>query len=291
MIAAALDLVDAGFAVFPVGPDGRSPLVKRGCYAATRDPAQIEAWWRERPAANVAIACGPASGLLALDVDRHGGADGFAALAELVAEFGPLPPTVTSRTPGGGKHFLFRHPETARPENRVGLKRYGADGSRRVYHGLDVRGAGGSICAPPSRKASGAYTWERDPFTTALADVPGWLLALMLSEPPPREVKPLRIGDNPSRTARYVVKAVEGECEAIASTAAGTGRNQRLFIGAARLGELVGAGLLQQDAAEAALERAAEACGLTKEDGRRSVRLTIASGLKRGIANPREVAA
>jgi hypothetical protein len=58
-----------------------------------------------------------------------------------------------------------------------------------------------------------------------------------------------------------------------------------------RLGELVGAGLLQQAFAEDCLVRAAEDCGLRREDGLRSIQATNASGLRRGIANPAQVRA
>lgn len=291
MREAVLDLLEAGLAVFPVARDGRTPLVAGGCHAASKDPAQINDWWGQWPSANVAIACGPASGVLALDIDRHGSADGFAALASLAGEFGDVPRTVKSQTPSRGAHLLFAYPEGAHPQNRVGLKRYDQDGGRRVYAGLDVRGAGASICAPPSVKPAGAYVWERCPFTSDLAPVPEWLLSLMLSEPPPRPFKPVRVGSDSARAVRYVLAAVNGECADVAATAAGAGRNQRLFIAAARLGELVGGGLLPTDAAEGALERAAGECGLVADDGLRAVQMTIASGLKRGIANPREVAA
>ena len=66
-------------------------------------------------------------------------------------------------------------------------------------------------------------------------------------------------------------------------------RNHTLFKAAANLGELVGAGLLRDELAEAALTCAAEACGLTHDDGRQAVASTIASGIKRGRENPREV--
>lgn len=288
---AALDLIDLGWRLFPVARDGRTPLVKRGCYAASRDAAQVEAWWTRWPMANVALACGPESGVLALDVDNKPGADGFGSLDALQAEFGKLPRTVLSRTPSGGVHLLFAHPSGARPQNRVGIKRYDTAGGRRLYAGLDVRGAGASICLPPSAKDTGPYTWERSPFTQELAEVPAWLLSLMLSEPPPRKLRPLDLRGSTERVARYVVAAVNNECAAVANTPAGAGRNQRLFIAAARLGELVGAAVLQQGDAEAALEKAAGDCGLVREDGLRAVRSTIASGLKRGICQPREIAA
>jgi len=278
-----------GWRVFPVATDGRTPLIKGGCHAASADPEQIERWWRRWPRANIALACGSDCGVIALDVDRHGASDGFAALAELTAEFGELPATVESRTPNDGAHLLFVFPRGVSPHNRVGLKRYGSDGARRLYTGLDVRAAGASICLPPSTKPAGNYRWVRPPVDQELAPVPRWLLVLMLSEPPPRRVVPIHGGGTPEKLARYVCAAVDGECGALAATPRGAGRNQRLFIGAARLGELIGANVLPQDMAEAALERAATECGLVKDDGLRSVRATIASGITRGVRRPREV--
>lgn len=279
-----------GWSVFPVAADGRSPLIKRGCHAASCEPEIIERWWMRHPAANVALACGPGSGVLALDIDRKGDIDGFAALAELEAEFEPLPATVASTTPSGGKHFLFACPD--RPvSNRVGLKRYHANGSRRLYQGLDVRAGGASICLPPSRKASGTYTWITPPGACELAAVPSWLLELMVSEPPPRPPRPAARLEGPERAARYVCAAIDGECGELAATPAGGGRNQRLFIAACRLGSLVGADVVREDLVEDALERAAADCGLARDDGLQSVRATIRSGLTRGVLHPREIAA
>lgn len=62
-------------------------------------------------------------------------------------------------------------------------------------------------------------------------------------------------------------------------------------MASANLGQLVGADLLPQAAAERALLQAAGECGLVSEDGTRAVLATIASGMKKGVANPREVRA
>jgi putative DNA primase/helicase len=60
-------------------------------------------------------------------------------------------------------------------------------------------------------------------------------------------------------------------------------------MASANLGQLVGADLVVQSVAERALLHAATDCGLVKEDGTRAVLATIASGMKKGIAQPREV--
>jgi len=278
-------LARLGFAVFPLIPNEKAPLTKHGCKDATRDLARIEEQWSRNPEANIGIGCGLPSNVLALDIDRKHGVDGFAALAELETEFGPLPRTVRSRTPSGGGHMLFAHPLGTRPQNRVGIKRYSASGARRVYAGLDVRANGAYIVAPPSRTAVGEYVWELDPDFTDLAPVPEWLLRLLLSEPPPGAPVPLNLRSD-LNTARYVVAAVEGESRQLASTPKGS-RNNRLFIAAARLGGFVAAGVLRQADLERALEVAAEACSLTRDKGSASVRATIASGVRHGLQNPR----
>jgi len=91
------------------------------------------------------------------------------------------------------------------------------------------------------------------------------------------------------RLARYVERALEGERRAVAETPPNTGRNLRLFMSAANLGQLVAAGVLPQELAEHALEEGARDCGLLQEDGPHSVRMTIASGMARGFQNPREI--
>lgn len=277
----ALLYAHSGWAVFPVEPGGKKPLVPRGCLEATCDPDMIKAWWTRWPHANIGLACGPISGVVALDVDCKGDVDGFAALADLEAEFGPLPPTVTSQTPTGGKHFLF--PDPGVPiRNQAGLKRH-LDGARRVYQGLDFRGAGGYIVVPPSQRGGREYRWLRDPDFTRLAALPGWVLQILTSAPA-RHTAPTSGLAWSLKPDCYVLAALNGECRAVAETKPG-GRNHRLFRAAARLGEFVAAGKLPRAVAERALEQAADECGLAHDDGWDSVRRTIASGLNKGAQN------
>jgi hypothetical protein len=69
----ALDCVHRGWFVFPCVPRTKRPLgglVPNGVLDASNDEAQVRAWWKAKPDANVAIACGP-SGLSVVDCD-HG---------------------------------------------------------------------------------------------------------------------------------------------------------------------------------------------------------------------------
>jgi hypothetical protein len=288
-----------GFHVFPVAADCRTPIKVEGAYEngvhdATSDPDEIRRRWTRHPRANIALACGPRSGVFALDIDaKEGGVDGFESLARLEAEHGPLPATWRSLTPTQpGEHRFFRQPDGWPLRNKVGLRTYDSKGRvDQKYLGLDIRTDGGSVALPPSSKPNGSYRWVAKPSEVPLADAPLWLLKLAMDPPAPAKPDraPLR-RDSAARMARYVEKAIDGECGELSRMGQGTGRNARLFQAACRLGSLVGANLLPQDLAEAELTQAAQECGLLGEDGHHAVRATIQSGMRKGIAQPREIA-
>ena len=53
---------------------GKHPRTAHGLKDATVDLVTINSWWSTWPTANIGIATGKASGLVALDIDpRHGG--------------------------------------------------------------------------------------------------------------------------------------------------------------------------------------------------------------------------
>ena len=264
-----------GWPVFPCDPASKRPLTQTGLKEATRDFGTIQAWWRRWPLAMVGVPTGPAAGFWALDMDRHGGPDGIATIATL----GELPDTVEVDTPSGGRHALFAS-EVARPmANTAGR-----------LPGVDTRGAGGYVIAAGSVRADGAaYTWRNPPPLFAIAPAPDWLYRKLAPSHLRRLLSaPLRVTSRAS-LVRYVTRAVDAECSELAVHPHG-GRNARLFRAACNLGEFIGAGLLPTDLAEDALTRAADACGLLREDGPRVVAATIASGLRRGCANPRRLA-
>lgn len=164
VLAAAAAYAARGWRVFPV--HGKIPLSgSNGCLGASADPAAV-ALWPSRT--NVGIATG--RGLVVLDVDhRHDGGD---ALAELERQHDRLPVTVSCETGGGGEHFYFT--SRARIRNSAG----------KLGHGVDVRGDGGYVVAPPSvhPETGRPYEWDNHPDDTPLAELPKWLDRL-LAEP------------------------------------------------------------------------------------------------------------
>ena len=80
-LKAALDYAARGLPVFPCDPRGKRPLTANGFKAATRDEAQIRAWWQRQPDAMIGLPTGHASGVFVLDIDaKPGGPDGYASL-------------------------------------------------------------------------------------------------------------------------------------------------------------------------------------------------------------------
>ena len=115
---------------------------------------------------NVSIAFPEACGMFVLDID---GDDGKRALAELEAKHGQLPKTAKSITGSGGWHFIFR---TGRPIRNT---------ASQIAPGVDIRGEGGQIIAPPSiHKTGNFYQWEVAP-GDVIADAPEWLVDLAFS--------------------------------------------------------------------------------------------------------------
>jgi hypothetical protein len=196
LLASALFYAARGWRVFPVNTwlgvkcscnrgaactsPAKHPRISAWQHEATTDPAQITRWWRAWPDANIGIATGPAPGLVVIDIDpNRGGEDSLKAL--VAAYRGNEKPfeTVMCLTGGGGQHYYFRHPGRYVKSDS---DRFGAE-----FPGLDVKGDGGYVLAPPSNHQSGGtYLWELSshPDDLAVAPLPGWILSLLETRQP-----------------------------------------------------------------------------------------------------------
>ena len=163
---AATKYLARGWSVLPLRPKDKRPILDWEPLQQARPSAEdVANWFRRWHTANVGIVTGEISNLIVLDVDpKHGG---DASLARLEQRFGSLPATIESVTGGGGRHLYFAHPGGF-VRNRIGLAQ-----------GIDLRGDGGYIVAPPSVHPSGKlYAWAsgRSPEEIELAPLPRWLL-------------------------------------------------------------------------------------------------------------------
>ena len=133
---------------------GKHPHTRRGVKDATTCPETIREWWSRWPAANIGVATGGA--LMVLDVD---GPEGERSLS---GRHLPVTPSVAT---GNGGHVYLLPPEGVTIGNAT-----------RFLPGLDVRGEGGYVVAPPSRHCAGVdYAWQIALEEEELAPCPEWL--------------------------------------------------------------------------------------------------------------------
>ena len=202
-----------------------------------------------------------------------GPGDLLAALAQRHPAEHPGP---VARTGGGGWHLLYAPTGLG---NRVGL-----------LPGVDWRGRGGLVVAPPSIHASGRpYRWVR-PLAGGLPTVPEALRRLLAPPrverttlPPPQPAA----GHGGRRGERYARAALEREAAAVRAAPPGT-CNATLNRAAFNLGQLVAAHLLDAVEVRAVLLAAAMAAPATgHRDRERRAGATIDSGLAGGARKPR----
>ncbi|MDG4831516.1 bifunctional DNA primase/polymerase [Solwaraspora sp. WMMD1047] len=282
-------------------PQWHPALLPHGLRDASTRPDRIRRWWGRWPLANIGLRTGERFDVC--DIDSR---DGLAALRDLIADHpigGPL-----VRSGSGGWHLYLRPTGVG---NRTAL-----------LPGVDWRGVGGYVVAPPSRHASGdRYRWIRPP-GTALTDPPP-PLASLLHPPPPirtatfdavrlasggtgggggdrcvsgggrgasrgRDGTAANVDAVPGRIVgvrhpdRYAAAALTAEAAATASALPGH-RNTTLYLAAHHLGQLAAVGLLDDRDIVTALADAAHRAGL----GRRETARTVRSGLRAGHRRPR----
>jgi hypothetical protein len=191
--AAALVYIKAGFEVFP-SPPGTKKSYKSLKFSngqpwgKTVEASEVRKDWARWKDANVCIATGPVSNCWVLEIDTKEGhdVDGAASLAALEEKHGKLPDTRQAISPSGSIHFYFRWSISSgniiNSTSKVGL-------------GIDVRGDGGMVVAPPSIKPSkvegepdGQYKWHNQ---HKILDAPEWLIELVRvkEEEPERTVQ------------------------------------------------------------------------------------------------------
>jgi hypothetical protein len=294
MIEAALAYAVRGIPLFPVWwavdghcacPTGgectspaKHPLTPHGLKDASTDPDVVRGWWERWADANIGIPTGIAFD--ALDIDGDEGIDTASAL--IGGGDAEIPFGAVVWTP----HGLHIYVQPTGMRNRA-----------RFLDGLDWRGPGGYVVAPPSIGVNGVayrfwsgYDLEHDRALPGLSldeitidPAPGWLVELLTRERPvtaaPRPVHPFaRFRHAPG----YGDAALAAECARVVTAAVGC-RNDTLNRSAFALGQLVATDQLDVERVFSHLLGAALVAGL----GDSEARGTIKSGLGRGLDQPR----
>jgi hypothetical protein len=153
LIDAAVYYASIGWPVFPLHPGRREPLGRlapKGLHDATTDPGAVAAWWSDTPDANIGLRTGDRFDVVDLDVKD--GRDGVGSFWDLCQRTGQTPRLLGSTlTTTGGRHLLIA------PTGKGNLQNVGAAPGEKT--GVDYRGTGGYIVAPPSVIDGRLYTW------------------------------------------------------------------------------------------------------------------------------------
>lgn len=254
-----------GVPVFPCDADKR-PLTRHGFKDATADPAVIRRLFTSPAATMIGMPTGEVTALVIVDVDVK---DGRQGQAWLDTNSHRLPQTWTVRTASGGLHLYFR-----RPEQPI------RNSASKIAPGIDVRGDGGYVIAPPSP----GYEVVND---AEVADVPAWLLPSLLRQPVPPSA---RIASRPilehggSAIGRV---ALDERCEQIRNAPDGS-KHQAVNEAGFAIGGMVAAGHLDERSAWNALADAL--CVLLPRcQDQGAAERTLQRAFREGMAQPQRV--
>jgi len=240
----------------PSGDTGHNPetcecLTCHGFYAATVDPHRIHAMTHAVPGGLLAIRTGATSGLVVVDIDPgHGGR----VQADL------MPPTLYVVTGSSGLHLYYRHPSTPILNSQS-----------RVAPGIDVRGDGGYVVAPPS-----IHPRTRRPYRWGTGGEPVEMPPPLLAACQPAAAVTVHTRRNGAHPAGGI-SCPEALLAAIvgAVTRAPEGRRRTTLYGSARgVARMVAADVLTRRAAWEALTAAGRAAGQSD----REIRTAITGG-------------
>lgn len=285
-LATAREYAARGWYVFPVrvtrlenGKKAVSPIASWR-ERSTIDPLMITNWFEgEWSDAQVAIDTGK-SNIVVIDLDVSGGKRG----PENWSALGAAPSNYAVRTPGLGAHFYYR----ADPNNPIGN-----DSTGKLGEGVDVRGVGGFVFAPPSTDGSGSWSLVGDPDWSTMPTVPAVVVERLgairtEAQPTADPVTGLTPFRPPAGTPRYTVEAARQRMAAVLqevmSKRQGEGFNHALNEAAFEVGHFVGGGLLSEDDGRALLEAAVWHVFPGGPD--RDDLGTIESGLRSGMNTP-----
>jgi hypothetical protein len=286
VLAAALDYATIyGWVVFPacaaVKNSHKCAERSNGAkWGATSDPAEIRKDFTRWPNARIGIRTGIINKTVVVETDTMAGhsVDGAASLAQLEAKHGSLPDTLMACSPSGSLHRYFRHPGPG-----IKIKNTASE----LGGGIDVRGDGGMVIAPPSVNLDGrAYRWLNK---LPLAPLPPWLIELTrYRRPTIRErataaVNAYRLMQTIQQGggSAYANAALKYELANIHGAAPGHW-NAALNKAGFSLGQLVAVGLLDEAEVARLLFEAAAAWGNPNKD-----RDVIRHAMRAGLQHPR----
>jgi len=246
----ALAALERGWIPLPL--DGKKPIAEKWTLLSVPSEADVEKWVRE--GRNIGVRTGAISGIVVIDEDTAKGGNVAQAFADLGIP--TIPATPTMLTGGWGKHYYFRLPKGVKLGNSAS----------KLGKAIDVKADGGQVVYAGSihPDTQRIYAWAPtlSPDDVELAEIPSAVL------------------DKLTKRRSYEESAFENEINRVRGAPEGE-RNTALNRAAFALGQLVGAGLLD----EARVRTALRAASPLPE---REAEATIESGVEAGKLEPRK---
>jgi archaellum biogenesis ATPase FlaH len=174
VLQTALAYAKQDIRVIPIKQGEKRPPMQGWQNAATSDPTTIRTWFQGQfKDCGLGIATGEFRNryLIVIDIDDRPEFSGSDTLKDLEQLHGQLPDTVEVITGSGGRHIYFLTDAPIRNE-----------ASGRLGQGIDVRGIGGQVLAPPTIHPNGkTYEWVegKSIANTPPADMPLWMVLIL----------------------------------------------------------------------------------------------------------------
>lgn len=157
LLDAALLYASWGWPVFPLRTHQKRPATRNGFKDATTDPDRIRAWWTRHPDHNIGLPTGHAFDVIDIDMP-----DARDSVLTIMAR-PDLEIHGQVATSSGGQHFY--------------VKPTGRGNTARSMPGVDYRGKGGYVVAPPSTLGQPGRAWgwvhQPSPAITGTGDTYG----------------------------------------------------------------------------------------------------------------------
>ena len=163
----ALQMVERGLPVFPVGENSKKPACRSWKETATLDVEKVKGFFEENPNLNYGVAVPDNTVVIDVDINEEKGKHGDKVLDELqgeedLADWITDGSTLTVSTPSGGMHLFLRVEENVGNGHTFGKK-----------SGIDVRGSNRGFVVGAGSEIDGAsyeITSDED-----IKDAPAWV--------------------------------------------------------------------------------------------------------------------
>jgi hypothetical protein len=287
-LSAALEYAARGWKIFPAvvskKKSHKAAKYSNGeRWGQTKDPEQIKKDFKQWPNAGIGLPTGAENGIFVVEADTPKGhnVDGIASLKALEAKHGKLPDTLMAMSPSGSPHRYFKHPGGCKIKTSAS----------EIAPGVDVKGDGGMVIAPPSTRSDGRYRWLNE---LPIAEAPAaWLLLISTSKEEVSEKEAStekdvysldqQISYHGNRGESYAAAALRNVADELRATPE-SGRNNKLNKCAFRMGTMIARDWIAREDVESELSDAAKETGLEQDETSK----TIQSGITAGLTKPHE---